>query len=143
MKCPVCRAAYRPLEFRDRELGIGHSPTLNPQPSTPSAQNCRRCGVDLSPLIRLYDQAIWWHRQAIRAFKANDYSAAMNWNNRAIALHTHNADFHALAGQLWALQGEFGKAIASLKKTQQIEPKHPTAAFLQVVLQPKAEQQTG
>ncbi|NJO50111.1 MAG: hypothetical protein HC840_12505 [Leptolyngbyaceae cyanobacterium RM2_2_4] len=135
MKCPVCRATYRPAdrELKIEKQGAGVEQSLN------LSSQCRRCGVDLSPLICLHDQAIWWHRQAIRAFKANDYTAAISWNNRAIALHTQNADFHALAGQLWALQGEFGKAIASLKKTQQIEPKHPAVAFFEIVLQPKAE----
>jgi len=68
------------------------------------------CGVDLSPLI--HDRAIWYHRQAIQALQAGDYPAATTWNNQALALYVNNAAFHALAGQLWALQGEFRQALA-------------------------------
>jgi Flp pilus assembly protein TadD len=106
MKCPVCRATYRPAN------------------ETPF---CRRCGADLSPLIQIHDQAVWHCRQAIQLVKAGDYAAAQAQNNRAIALHYNNADFHALAGQLWALQGEFQLAITAWKQAQKLEPLHPVA----------------
>jgi tetratricopeptide (TPR) repeat protein len=129
MKCPVCRAPYR-------------SPALKPQGADPedstpvtlpaAALNCRRCGVDLAPLIRLSDQAIWHHRQAIQSFSAGDYAIAIAHNNQALALNTQQADFHALAGQLWALQGDMTRAIAAWKTAQHLNPQHPTAtAYLQ------------
>ncbi len=111
MKCPVCRATYHPPQAASQ----GHTPT------------CRRCGVDLAPLIRLHDQAMWHHRQAIQAFKAGEIEAAIAWNSQAIALSFKNADFHALEGQLWALQGKLGQAIAAWEKARQLNPQHPTA----------------
>lgn len=106
MKCPVCRAIYRPAN----ETSL-----------------CRRCKADLSPLIQIHDRALWHYRQAIQLVKAGDYAAAQTQNNQAIALHYNNADFHALAGQLWALQGEFHLAQAAWKQAQKLEPLHPVA----------------
>jgi tetratricopeptide (TPR) repeat protein len=105
MKCPVCRAIYRPA----------------PSP------NCRRCGVDLSPLIRLHDQAVWHHRQAIQELQAGRYAEATVSNQQALALNASSDDFQALAGQLWALQGEFRPAIAAWKRARHLNPQHPTA----------------
>jgi protein involved in temperature-dependent protein secretion len=59
----------------------------------------------------------------------------MDWNDQALALHADNANFHALAAQLWALKGEFKRAIASLKMAQQLNPKHPTVSTLMECLQ--------
>ncbi|MBW4658591.1 MAG: hypothetical protein KME15_07945 [Drouetiella hepatica Uher 2000/2452] len=109
MKCPVCRALYRPASA-----------------TAEAAQSCRRCGVNLSPLIQLHDRAVWHHRQAIQAFRAGDYATAIASNNQAIALWS-NADFHAFAGQLWALQGEFPQAIAAWKAAQQIDSQQAIA----------------
>ncbi|MGA7953387.1 MAG: hypothetical protein WCA07_07680 [Gloeobacterales cyanobacterium] len=120
MKCPVCRAIYRPASA-SKELGVESG-----ENRLPSAL-CRRCGVDLSPLIHLHDQALWYHRQAIQAFKVGDYAAAATQNNQALALYSNNADFHALTGQLWALHGEFRQAINAWKKAQQLDPQHSTA----------------
>jgi tetratricopeptide (TPR) repeat protein len=103
MKCPVCRATYRPT--------VGSAP-----------QTCHRCGADLTPLIRLYDLAIDHHRQAIMLFAAGNLSEAMAENDRAIALHTQQPLFHAFAGQLWAVQGDFHRAVRSWKLTQQLDP---------------------
>jgi len=69
----------------------------------------------ISPLIHIHDRAIWYHRQAIQALQAGDYPAT-TWNNQALALYVNNAAFHALAGQLWALQGEFRQALAAWEK---------------------------
>lgn len=104
MKCPVCRATYRPNE----------------------TSSCQRCKTDLSSLIQIHDRAVWHYRQALQLFTTGDYLAAQVQNDRAIALH-HNADFYALAGQLWALQGEFQQAIVAWKQAQQLEPSHPVA----------------
>jgi Flp pilus assembly protein TadD len=81
----------------------------------------------LSALIHLHDQALWYHRQALQSLKAGDYAEAQAKNDQALALHHQNADFHALAGRLWALQGEFGQAIASWKQAQKLDTQHPTA----------------
>ncbi len=35
--------------------------------------------------------------------------------------------FHALTGQLWALQDEFRQAIAAWEKARQLNPQHSTA----------------
>jgi tetratricopeptide (TPR) repeat protein len=120
MKCPVCRAMYRPPPARKQaELAEGQ----NSPPST----LCRRCGVDLRSLIQIHDQSIWYHRRAIQAFNATDYAAATHLNHQALALHANNADFHALAGQLWALQGDFQKAISAWRKAKQLDPQHAIA----------------
>jgi tetratricopeptide (TPR) repeat protein len=108
MKCPVCRARY----------------------TASSSPLCRRCGADLTALIRLHDQAVEFHRRAIQAFQARDYSSARQWNQRAIALHHHQADFHALAGQLWALQGQLEPAISAWQTAIHLHPQHPTATAL-------------
>lgn len=122
MKCPVCRATYRGSESNQQETETRphDSPTSSPLP-------CRRCGADLSPLIHLYDRAIAHHQRAIQAFKQGDYETAIAHNQQAIALHTQQPDFHAFAGQLWALQGNFPEAIAAWKTAQRLDPKHPTA----------------
>jgi tetratricopeptide (TPR) repeat protein len=101
MKCPVCRATYRPASKN---------------------QLCHRCGADLSLLIELYDQAIGHHRQAIAHFAAGDLTAAIAANNQAIALHSQQPKFHAFAGQLSALQGEFALAIRSWQLAQKLDP---------------------
>ena len=108
MKCPVCRATYRP--------------------QVPPNQVCRRCGVDLSPLIALHDRALWHHRQAIASFQAGDRAAAAIQNDRALALSPNHPDFQAFAGQLWALQGELSLAISAWKKARQLHPQQPTAS---------------
>jgi tetratricopeptide (TPR) repeat protein len=59
--------------------------------------------------------------------QAGNYAAASAWTQQALAINRTNADFHALAGQLWALQGEFHQAILSWQKARQIDPKHPSA----------------
>jgi Flp pilus assembly protein TadD len=103
MKCPVCHASYRP-----------------------PALLCRRCQVDLSDLIRLHDQAVWHHRQALQRLQAGQYAEAIAQNDQAIALHPQHADFQALAGQLWALQGTFERAIYCWQKVQALDPQHPS-----------------
>jgi tetratricopeptide (TPR) repeat protein len=105
MKCPVCRAVYKP----------------SPE------QACRRCGADLAALIRVHDQAVWHYRAAITALESRDLSRAQEQIGRALFLHSQNADYHAFAGQLWALQGNFQGAIAAWRKATAIDAKHPTA----------------
>jgi tetratricopeptide (TPR) repeat protein len=125
MNCPVCRAAYRPSRTRDQEVW---EESVSPQGLLPHPLNCRRCGVDLSPLIHIHDQAVWYYRQAIQALEAGNYPAATAWNSQALALYSHNDDFYALEGQLWALQGKFRQAIFAWEKAQQINPQHRTAS---------------
>jgi Tfp pilus assembly protein PilF len=114
MKCPVCRATYRPSG--DRSSAADEADLL-----------CRRCGVDLSPLIQIHDRAVWHYRQAIQALQARDYAAAAHHNHQALALDRHNADFHALAGQISALQGDLWQAIASWKTARQLDPQQAIA----------------
>ena len=127
MQCPVCRAVYRPA--KDKLLAAdSESASKSVEVRIPLASVCRRCGVDLSPLIRIYDQALWYHRQALQHLQQGDYSEARGYNERAIALHQNNADFHALSGQLWALEGEFGLAVASWQKALRFKPQQPLAS---------------
>jgi Flp pilus assembly protein TadD len=116
MKCPVCRAIYRVRTA---------SPTTE---NTVGAQPCHRCGADLSALIALHDQAIGYHRQAIAQLAAGDLTAAMTANHQAIALHSQHPQFHALAGQLWALQGEFSQAGRSWQLAQKLAPQSATVS---------------
>jgi hypothetical protein len=118
MKCPVCRATYR-------------LPEASPPTET---QSCHRCGADLSALIALHDQAIGYHRQAIAQFVAGDLAAAITANNQAIKLHSHHPKFHAFAGQLSALQGEFGPAIRSWQLAQTIAPQNTTLSVCLEIL---------
>jgi tetratricopeptide (TPR) repeat protein len=112
MKCPVCQASYRP-----------------------PAVLCRRCGVDLSALIALHDRAIRWHRQALHQLQAGHYATAIAHNDQAIALHPRRPEFHALAGQLWALQGAFDRAIACWQIVQTLDPQHPSVVIGLALLQ--------
>lgn len=113
MKCPVCHASYRP-----------------------PADLCRRCGADLSSLIQVRDQAVWHHRQAIQQLEAGQYAAAIAQNDQAIALHHQQAEFHALAGQLWALQGVFDRATACWQTAQALDPQSlTTGACLDILMQ--------
>jgi tetratricopeptide (TPR) repeat protein len=127
MKCPVCRATFRSPEDRNQESGAEEMNNSNPRKPISQAYNCHRCGVDLSPLIYIHDQALWYHRQAIQERQVGNYSAATAWNNQALALHSSNADFHALSGQIYALQGEFRQAIIAWEKARQLNPQHRTA----------------
>ena len=112
MKCPVCRATYR---------------AGSQQTETEPSMRCRRCGVDLSPLIQIHDQALWHYRQALHWLHHKQYAEAHNQIEQALALQAQNADFYALAGRLWALQGEFGRAIAAWQQACQLDPNHRVA----------------
>lgn len=118
MKCPVCRATYRVTE----SLVGGTSQDEN------RTKPCHRCGADLAPLIELHDRAISHHRQAIAQFTAGDLQTAIIENDRAIALNSHNADFHAFSGQLFALTGMFNRAIQSWQIVQKLDPKNTLAS---------------
>ncbi|MBD2776362.1 tetratricopeptide repeat protein [Iningainema tapete] len=107
MKCPVCGAVYR---------------------AAPNSYSCKRCKADLSDLIRLHDQAMWYHIKAMYLLQQEQYSAAEVNNNQALALHYSNADFHALAGKLSALQGKFSEAIAHWQQALKIEPQNAIAS---------------
>jgi tetratricopeptide (TPR) repeat protein len=106
MKCPVCRATYRVTE--------------SSEPTKP----CHRCGADLAPLIQLHDRAIAHHRQAIAQFTAGDLPSAMVSNDKAIALYSRNPAFHAFSGQLFALAGQFDRAVRSWQFAQKLDPKN-------------------
>lgn len=107
MKCPVCRATYRNTSSSDYA----------------EVKSCHRCGADLTPLIQLYDRAIHHHRTAIVKFQSGDVTAAIACNETAIALHFQQPKFHAFAGQLWAVQGDFTAAVRSWKIAQKLDPK--------------------
>lgn len=115
MKCPVCGAVYRPIK---QSTGAGET---SPSPT------CRRCKADLSDLIRVHDQAIWYHRQAMHLCSQGFYDQATAYNQQALALHYRNADFHALAGKLWALRGEFREAIAAWQQALKLDPQNAVA----------------
>lgn len=131
MKCPVCGVVYRPTkgagEKSSKEQG-GETDNKSSllSPSSP-APNCRRCKADLSDLIRLHDQAIWYHRQALHLLSTGRYPEAATHNNQALALDYGNADFHALAGKLSALQGEWREAIASWQQALKFDPQNAIA----------------
>ncbi|MBW4617824.1 MAG: hypothetical protein KME17_00370 [Cyanosarcina radialis HA8281-LM2] len=129
MKCPVCGAVYRPPKRSEGSLALGNnSSEAETVPSTaPSSPTCRRCQADLSDLFRLHDRAIWDHRQALHLFSQRRYSEAAAHNDRAIALYYTHADFHALAGQLSASQGEFRAAISSWQQALKLDPQNAIA----------------
>ncbi len=112
MKCPVCNAGYRP-----------------------PAPLCRRCGVDLAALIRLHDQAVWHQRQALQHYQAGAYAEAIAQTDQAIALQPQEADLHAFAGQLWAGQGQFERAIACWQIAKTLDPHQPLAIACLNILQ--------
>jgi tetratricopeptide (TPR) repeat protein len=112
MKCPVCGAVYRPA-----------TSSLIPTQTT-----CRRCKADLFDLIRLHDQAIWYHRQALNLCQQGDYEEAITYNHQALALYQSHPEFHALAGKLWALQGNFSEAIAAWQQTLKLDPQNAIAS---------------
>ncbi len=121
MKCPVCRAIYRPSRINEDSRLI-------------ASTCCQRCGVDLASLICLHDLALWHHREAIQFFKSGDLMEAIAQNQQAIALDSRNADFYVISGQVFALLGEFEQAIATWNKAMGISPKHPKAVeFLQLL----------
>jgi tetratricopeptide (TPR) repeat protein len=141
MKCPVCGAVYRPI--KESRVGIEqHNNDYNEETATISASSssfpllstafsfptCRRCKVDLSDLFRLHDQAIWYHRQALHLLSKGRYPEAATHNNQALALYYSNADFHALAGKLSALQGEWKEAIASWQQALKFDPQNAIAS---------------
>jgi tetratricopeptide (TPR) repeat protein len=109
MKCPVCKATYRITESIDK------------------TKPCHRCGADLDPLIQLHDRSIAHHRQAIEQFAAGNLPAAILANDKAIALHSQNSAFHAFAGQLFALTGDFDRAVRSWKLAKKLDPKNTLA----------------
>ena len=124
MKCPVCAAIYRTTKGAGTQGGENHRQT---SPLRPPSPTCRRCKADLSDLITLHDQAIWYHRQALDLLSKERYSEAAMHNNQALALYYSHADFHALAGKLSALQGEWREAIASWQQALKFDPKNAIA----------------
>jgi tetratricopeptide (TPR) repeat protein len=116
MKCPVCRATYRVTDSIDK------------------TKPCHRCGADLAPLIGLHDRSIAHHRQSIAYFNAGNLPAAILANDEAIALHSQNPAFHAFAGQLFALTGEFDRAARSWQVAKKLDPKN-TLARQQVIFE--------
>ncbi len=141
MKCPVCGAVYRPAkgrgagEARGEELvSVSPSSPSSPRPPVPASPRpllsptCRRCKVDLSDLFHLHDQAIWYHRQALHLLTQGRYPEAAAQNNQALALYYSNADFHALAGKLSALQGEWREAIAFWQQALKFDPQNAIAS---------------
>lgn len=138
MKCPVCGAVYRPkkgsresLEQRNNDYKeetttiSASSPLFSTASSSPT---CKRCKVDLFDLFRVHDQAIWHHRQALHLLTQGRYPEAAAHNNQAKALYYSNADFHALAGKLSALQGEFREAISSWQQALKFNPQNTIAS---------------
>ena len=79
----------------------------------------------------------FYHRQALQFLQQGDYSKAKKNNNQAIALHQNSADFHALAGQLWALEGEFSLAAVSWQKALALYPQQPLASSCLQILTEK------
>jgi Flp pilus assembly protein TadD len=111
LKCPVCRATYR----------------------SNASQLCHRCGADLSSLITVHDQSIWHYQQAVQCLNTGDEQMAAAEIQQAIALNARNAQFHALAGQIWARQGEFERAIAVWQQAQALDPNHEVSQYLQLL----------
>jgi tetratricopeptide (TPR) repeat protein len=129
MKCPVCGAVYSPAKTSKGGGGEGNREAGGDQvvSISPPSLTCRRCKADLSDLIHLHDQAIWYHRQALYLLSQGRYSEAGAYNNNAIALHYSNAGFHALAGKLRALQGEFREAIFEWQQALKFDPQNAIA----------------
>ncbi|WP_373529007.1 tetratricopeptide repeat protein [Nostoc sp.] len=126
MKCPVCEAIYRPTKGNKGSLEQRNN-DYTEESTILSPPTCKRCKVDLSDLLRLHDQAIWYHREGLDLLSQELYSEAAAHNNQALALYSSNADFHALAGKLWALQGEFPEAIASWQQAIKFNPENAIA----------------
>jgi Tfp pilus assembly protein PilF len=127
MKCPVCRATYRKPQ------------SLDP----PEVKPCHRCGTDLAPLIQLHDRAIHHHRTAIAQFQSGDLPAAIASNNQAIALQSQQPKFHAFAGQLSAVKGDFKAAVRSWKVAQQLDPKDAIVTDCLTILEELKSIETG
>ncbi|MDB9316984.1 MULTISPECIES: hypothetical protein [Cyanophyceae] len=131
MKCPVCGVVYRPTkeagEKSSKEQGGETDSKTLLLPLPVSSPTCRRCKADLSDLLSLHDQAIWYHRQALHLLSKGRYPEAATHNNQALALYYMNADFHALAGKLSALQGEWREAMASWQQALKFDPKNAIA----------------
>jgi tetratricopeptide (TPR) repeat protein len=141
MKCPVCGAVYRPPKrnigvvvqgnHHDKDETVTRFPSASPSSSLSTAcssPTCRRCKADLSDLFRLHDQALWHHKQALHLLTQERYLEATTHNNQAISLCYSNADFHALAGKLWALQGEWKQAISSWQHALKFDPQNAIAS---------------
>lgn len=109
MKCPVCSATYR-------------------RPESIELPPCHRCGADLTPLIQIHNQAIAHHRQAIAEFTSGEYFRSIEQNEKAIVLNSQESTFHAFAGQLWAVQGQFELAMRSWQIAQKLDPQNPTVS---------------
>lgn len=134
MKCPVCRATYRPAAQGEPAAHASSSP------SPPYL--CRRCGADLTRLLQLHDRALWHYRQAIAGLQTGDYLTAQTQVQQAISLNQRDANFHALAGQLWALQGKFPQAIAAWQQAQTLDPNQLIAReCLQLLAQLRSSQE--
>lgn len=88
----------------------------------------------MSSLIQVHDRAIWHYRYAIQQLNDGNYAIAQTHIEQALALHHANADFHALAGQLWALQGEFQQTIVAWKQAQALDPNHAVGRYLQIMM---------
>ncbi|MBE9128668.1 MULTISPECIES: tetratricopeptide repeat protein [unclassified Coleofasciculus] len=134
MHCPVCRAVYRPLKDTPESWDT-ESSSISPL--------CRRCGADLSPLIQLHDQAIWYYNQALKQLDQGNYSQAQVMVEQALARYYGNADFHALAGRLAALAGQFPEATVSWRRALKLNPEHQSASHCLQSLLEAARQPDG
>ena len=110
------RAGWNVSPVVEGDLGtvrvVGIDPLTSPKGIGPislggDAEAANSNGADLTALIRLHDYAIYLHRQAIAQFAAGDVTQAIETNETSIAIHLQQPKFHAFAGQLWAVQGDF------------------------------------
>jgi tetratricopeptide (TPR) repeat protein len=129
MKCPVCRAAYRSKgNLSPADWVINDTQASSPEKVfTQVTCLCHRCGTDLTELIHLHDQAVKHYRQAVANFCQGEYAQAKSQNEQAIALHHGIASFHALAGQLSLMEGEFSQAISAWQQAIKLDPDQKVA----------------
>ncbi|MBF0236117.1 MAG: hypothetical protein HQM12_00310 [SAR324 cluster bacterium] len=98
MKCPVCHAPYRGKPV------------------------CTRCQCDLTPLLQIRNNAVFFYNQAVMAARQEHWHEALRLVDQALEWFSAQAEFHLLRGKLLAQLHRYQEIIPAWKTALRYDP---------------------